>query len=362
MKLALQILEKTIFGISIQNILISLLIFIFFVFLRSFLSNILLNFLKKLTKNTKSTIDDRLLNAFESPFRFAFIILGFYFSAKWICDGQFNMVLQNFFNSCMVFLIFWTIFRLVNEFNALISLFSSRLGKPLNKDIENFIVKTSKVLIVILGFLMILQTWGINIATFIASLGLGGLAFALAAKDTTANLFGSLVIFADRPFRIGDSIEVNGTSGSVEDIGIRSTRIRTYENTLVSIPNAVVAHASIENFTKRQKRRCKIYLGLTYDTSLDQMQNIIGQISLMIKNRDKVDEDSVIIYFEEFGDSALNILCQYHVKTTDYKEFLGIKQDINLSIMKIVEQNNCEFAFPSRTLYVQNLKAKDSDN
>ncbi len=349
-----QLLGQDIFGVSVQNIAIALGIFAFCVLLRSFFSKIVLKILKGLTKNTQTNVDDKLLNAFEEPFRFSFIILGFYLSSEWL--GVHKAFFTNFISSLVIFAIFWLIFRLVNEFNAIISIFSSKMGKPLNEDIENFIIKSAKVFIVITGFLMMLQSWGVNITTFIASLGLGGLAFALAAKDTASNLFGSLVIFADRPFKVGDAVELKGIAGSVEEIGIRSTRIRTYEKSLVTIPNAVVANASITNWTKRDKRRCKIYIGLTYDTSSKQIESIINEIDLMLKSREDIDSDSVAVYFEEFADSSLNVLCHYHANTSVWKEFLRIKQEVNLSIMKIVEQNGSDFAYPSQTLYMQTQK------
>ncbi|PID47272.1 MAG: mechanosensitive ion channel protein MscS [Proteobacteria bacterium] len=359
MEFLTNLLNENIFGISVQNLLIATAIFAFCVFLRSFLSNIILGVLKRLSRKTKTKVDDKLINAFEEPFKFSFIVLGFYLSKQFLHVEKFKIFFSNFLSSLIVFVIFWTIFRLVNEFNAIIAIFSSRLGKPLNKDIENFIIKSSKVIIIILGFLMILQSWGVNITAFIASLGLGGLAFALAAKDTASNLFGSLVIFADRPFKVGDTIELNGIEGSVEEIGIRSTRIRTYERSLVAIPNAIVAHSSIANWTKRNKRRCKIYIGLTYDTNSTQMEKIISEIAKMIKGRKDIDKDSVAVYFEDFDESSLNILCHYHVQTTSWTAFLQAKQEINMQIMKIVEENGSDFAFPSRTIYTQALQPKE---
>lgn len=348
-------LQKSIFGISVSNFLIALALLLSCILLRSLLSKVILEVLRKIASKTESTVDDKLINALESPFRFSFIILGFYLAKQWLHVAQYEIFLNKFITSLVVFAIFWTIFRLVNEFNAVIALFSSRLGKPLNTDIENFIIKSCRVLIVIMGFLMILQAWGVNITAFIASLGLGGLAFALAAKDTAANLFGSLVIFADRPFKVGDWVELNGIEGTVEEIGIRSTRIRTFPRSLVAVPNAVVANASIANWTKRTRRRCKIHIGLTYDTTSKQIENIVKEVEQMIKDRGDIYEDSLAVYFESFGDSSLNVLCHYHTKTTSWKEFLQIQQEVNIAIMKIVEDNNSAFAFPSQSLYVESM-------
>ncbi len=348
-------LAKTLYGVTIKDILIAIAIFFVMLILRTVLSKIVLGVLRLLAGKTESTVDDKLINALEAPFRFSFIILGFYLAQKSLDLTLYREFIDKIISSLIIFTVFWIIFRLVNEFNSLVSLFSSKIGKPLHRDIENFIIKSCRVLIIILGFLMILQTWGINIAAFIASLGLGGLAFALAAKDTTANLFGSLVIFADRPFRIGDFVEVNGIEGVVEDIGIRSTRIRTLPRSLVAIPNAVVANASIANWSKRTRRRAKAYIGLTYDTTSSQIEKIVNDIENMIKSRGDIYEDSLAVYFETFGDSSLNILCHYHTKTTGWKDFLKVQQEINLAIMHIVEANGSGFAFPTQTLHVESM-------
>lgn len=349
-------LAKTIYGITIESILIAFIIFFTILVLRSILSKIVINILRFLASKTESKVDDKLINVLESPFRFSFIIFGFYLAQNYLNLSKYAIYIDKLISSLIIFTIFWIIYKIVNEFNALISLFSSKMGQPLNKDIENFIIKSCRVIIVIFCFLMILQAWGVNITAFIASLGLGGLAFALAAKDTTANLFGSLVIFADRPFRIGDAVEINAIEGIVEDIGIRSTRIRTYPRSLVTIPNAVVANASIANWSKRTRRKCELMIGLTYDTTSEQLEAIVSQIDQMIRERGDVYNDSLVVFFENFGDSALNIMCQYHTKTTDFKEFLQVKQEINIQIMHIVEKNGSDFAFPTQTLHVDSIK------
>lgn len=352
------LLQYKIFDISILNILIALLILFCCSILRVFFSNIILSILRKLASKTKSTVDDKLISALESPFRFSFIILGFYLSNEWLDLDKYQFFINNLTQTMIVFAIFWTAMRLVNEFNAVIALFSSRLGKPINIDIENFIIKSCKVLIVILGFLMILQTWGVNITAFIASLGLGGLAFALAAKDTAANLFGSLVIFADRPFKVGDYVELNGIEGSVEEIGIRSTRIRTTLRSLVTVPNAVVANAAIANWSKRRRRKSEFYIGLTYDTSLKQIQNITKQIEQYLILHEQISEDNIIVLFENYGDSSLNIMCSFYANIVSRKEFLHVQQDVNFAIMDIVEKNNSSFAFPTQSLYIEKNKSE----
>lgn len=350
-----EILNKTFFDVSVQNFLIAFGIIFAFILLRTPVSRMILGVLKKLAKKTTSTIDDKLIKALEDPFRFSFIILGFYCALSWLNLKGLKHFFTQIIESLMVIVIFWTLYRLIREFDAIIAVFSSRLGKPLNKDIENFIIKSLKALIIIIGFLMFLQSWGINVTTFIASLGLGGLAFALAAKDTAANLFGSLVIFADRPFQVGDWVTIDGVEGSIEEIGIRSTRIRTTAQSLVTIPNAKVANTSIVNWTRRGKRCARGYIGLTYDTTSKQIEAILQDFQDLFDKHEGIYDEGVILTFESFGDSSLNILYRYYTKTTVYAEFVKIRQEINIAFMHIVEKHGSSFAFPSQSLYIENF-------
>lgn len=354
-KIINEILNKTFFDVSVQDFIVACGLILFFYFLRKPLSRFILGILKQFAKKTTSSVDDKIIKALEDPFKFSFIILGFYCAFIWLDLKGLKPLFTHIISSLIVFVLFWTLYRLICEFNSVITLFSSRLGKPLNKDIENFIIKTLKVLIVITGFLMFLQAWGLNVTTFIASLGLGGLAFALAAKDTAANLFGSLVIFADRPFQVGDWVEIDKIEGNIEEIGIRSTRIRTFSQSLVTIPNAKVANTSIVNWTRMGKRRVKGVLGLTYATTSNQIEAILQDLQVALNEHGGIYEDGIILTFESFGDSTLNILYQYFTITTAYSEFTKIRQEINITFMHIIEKHGSSFAFPSQSLYIENL-------
>ena len=188
-----------------------------------------------------------------------------------------------------------------------------------------------------------------------AALGLGGLAFALAAKDTVANLFGSLVIFTDRPFKVGDWVETPAVEGMIEEIGIRSTKIRTFAQALVSMPNATLANAPITNWSRMGKRRVKTRLGLTYNTTVEQMQAILEEIKTMLKKHPDVHQETILVSFDEFDNSALSIFLYFFTKTTVWLEYLHVREDVNFKIMQIVARNGAQFAFPSQTLYVESL-------
>jgi MscS family membrane protein len=199
----------------------------------------------------------------------------------------------------------------------------------------------------------ILQEWGYNISGFLASLGLIGMALALAARDTVSNLFGSVVIFSDKPFEVGDWIKTNEVEGTVENIGMRSTKVRTFAHALVSVPNGTLAHSSILNWTKMGKRRVKFDIGLTYNTDEKQMRNIVAQIKDMLSTHKDIHPQTIHIYFSAFSDSSLNIFCYYFTKSTVWDEFMKIREDTLFKIMNIVKANGSSFAYPSQTMYIE---------
>ena len=234
--------------------------------------------------------------------------------------------------------------------------FNGTPGKNLGKDLANLITKFIQVIIAALGLITILQEWGYNITGFLASLGLVGMAIALAAKDTVANLFGSLVIFSDKPFKIGDWIKTDDVEGIVEVVGIRSTKVRTFAQALVSVPNASLANGAILNWSKMGKRRIKMSVGLTYSTTSTQMQNILKEMRVMLEKHKDIHKETIFIYFTDFQDSSLGIFCYFFTKTTNWGEYMRVREDINLKIMHIVESNGSSFAFPSRSIYIEKEK------
>ncbi len=349
------ILSYKIYDITVQDISIAIIIFLFALTLSNIISKIILNILKRITSKTKTTLDDELLTTIEVPLKFSIILVGFYISKEWLGLSRIDNFLNNLIQSVATFLLFWLIYRLIDKFAYLFNKFYAKFGKKLSSDIENFSVKTLKILTVIVGAMSILQGWGINVSAFLASLGLVGMAFALAAKDTAANLFGSLVIFTDRPFKVGDWIQTPDVEGTVESIGIRSTRVRAFTQALISVPNAVIANSPITNWSQMGKRRIKTRLGLTYGTSKDQMQNILKDLRDMLQKHPDIHDDTIMIRFDEFADSSLSIFCYFFTKTTVWVRFLEVREDINFKVMEIVEKNGSSFAFPSQSIYVESL-------
>jgi MscS family membrane protein len=350
------LLEQNYFGNPLSQWSISFGILLFFIFLRRPIAHLLIVLLHKLTARTKNTLDDAIINAIEPPVRLVIMLLGLYGMLFTLTlSDTITSFSSHFFRSMYALTLFWALYRVVNIFSDFLHEFDGKIASRFSADLALFLVKVAKFFLVIMGFIIIVQEWGYNFTGFLASLGLGGLAFALAAKDTAANLFGSLVIFSDKPFDVGDWIQTPAVEGTVENIGIRSTRVRTFAKALVAVPNATLANSPITNWSRMTMRRIKMTVGLTYDTSSTQMQNILNEIRTMLQNDPDINDTTILVNFTDFQDSALGIFCYFFTNTTNWQEYLMVRERINLSIMKIVEDNNASFAFPSQSVYVESL-------
>ena len=187
----------------------------------------------------------------------------------------------------------------------------------------------------------------------LAGLGVGGLAVALAARDSLANLLGSMLIMIEKPFRVGHYVRVSGGEGTVEDVGFRSTRIRTPDNSLISIPNNNVVNATVENLSLRPMRRQRFLIEVTYDTSREKLKELAAGIKQLIADHPLTNKKNINVRFNDFGESSLNILVFFHIETTDYSAELEAREEILLQIMDLAKQLGIDFAFPTRTLVIE---------
>lgn len=338
------------FGIKVDAYIVAITIFVFFQFFRAGLRKILLNIVKK----TTNKFDDQLVDSVNKPVDFLFIIIG----AKFAMDVLFlsddiKYFLGQIIRTGIIVVLFWAILNVLTTLAQNIHKVTNKFGDKVSVHVANFVIKSIRFFIIILGAIAVLQEWGYNVSGFLASMGLVGMALALAAKDTAANLFGSLVIFIDKPFRVGDWIKTPQVEGTIETIGIRSTKVRTFAQALVTVPNATLANSAILNWSAMGKRRIKMNLGVTYDTPGETVEKIIKDIKTMLESRDDIDQDTIHIYFSEFASSSLNIFCYYFTKSTNWGEFMRVRENTHLEIMKIVEKNGSSFAFPTQTLHIE---------
>ena len=239
----------------------------------------------------------------------------------------------------------WIFFNMVDIVDHYLNQWASRTESALDDHLAPLVRKSLRLFIVIMAGLMAIQSFGYPVTGVLASLGIGGLAFALAARDTVSNIFGSLMIIFDRPFHIGDWIKAGDMEGTVEEIGFRSTKIRTFAKTLVSVPNSVLANATVENHSLMPKRRIKLTVGITYDTTPDQMREAVRRIEDYLRGNPAINQEFLMVKFTDFGASSLDILVYCFTATTDWVEHLQARQDVQLTIMDILEELGLEVGF-----------------
>jgi MscS family membrane protein len=346
--------QQTFWGIPLANLIFAFLVFLFILVLRHFFTYIVITFLQNFAKRSKTYYDDRIISALKAPIRFSFIIVALHFFFLLIFKE--TPFIKNVLNSLMLYTLFWAILAIAEALREIVYKATAKFNDDLSKEMGGFILALIKVLISGIGLAAILQVWGVNVTALIASLGLGGLAFALAAKDTASNLFGSLALLLDRSIRIGEWVKVGGVEGVVEDVGMRTTKIRSFGKALITVPNSIVANSPIENFSRRGIRRIKMHIGLTYDTNSTQLLEIKNRIEQMLKSHEGISQkDSLMVYFDNFGDSSLDIFIYTFTNTANWAKYLETREDINVKIMQIVEECGSSFAFPSQSIYVESL-------
>jgi MscS family membrane protein len=248
----------------------------------------------------------------------------------------------------------WAVLRLVDVFSSLVE---EQLRQRSQDSAVTLLApgrKTLKIFTVAIAFIALLHSLGFNVTALLAGLGVGGIAVALAAQKTVENLFGGVTLYADRPVRVGDFCRFGDHIGTVEEIGMRSTRVRTLDRTLVTVPNAQFATMELENFAARDRIWFHPRLGLRYETTPDQLRYVLVEIRRMLYSHPKVDPDPARIRFVNFGAYSLDLDIFAYVKTRDYGEFLEVAEDLNLRIMEIVAEAGSSFAFPSQTTYIEN--------
>jgi len=233
-----------------------------------------------------------------------------------------------------------------------------RTESKLDDQLLPILQKVAKIFIWIITVAVILDNLHYDIKSILVSMGIGGVAIALAAKDSISNFFGAITIFIDKPFQIGDRVQLEGYDGPVESIGLRSTKIRTLDGTLVVVPNGKVAESVINNIQKRKAIKNMYTIGVTYDTSYEKLEKALEILRSVLKNH--ASTEKYWVYFKEYADYSLNVLVAHWCKYTKYEEFLQATEEINLEIKKQFEENQIEFAFPTQSIYMENSEKPKS--
>lgn len=265
-----------------------------------------------------------------------------------------------FFKILTVILAIRVVYKLIDFFSYQTAKIASKTESTLDDQLIPLIRKTLKTFIFIIGVLIALDTLRIPIIPLLTGLSLGGLAFALAAQDTIKNFFGSIMIFIDRPFQVGDWITSGNIDGTVEEVGLRATRIRTFRNSVVYVPNGKLADTDIDNHGLRNYRRFSTKIGITYDTPPSKVAAFVEGLKGIVLNHPNTNKDNFHVYLNEFGGSSLNIMFYIFFKVPDWGNELASKHEIMLQIMQLADTIGVRFAFPSQTLYVEEVPGQAS--
>ncbi len=377
----ISILTSRYLKFSIGEIVVVFFVFLFFMLFQKLIVSISSNLLSKIFIRNKQEDTQKIKTAIKTPFIFAIYTLAVNISLFILINDTttLNKIIP-WVNTTYMALLTWVIYLILD--NSIDIYASSFLEKYPNvrKEMIVFILKIIRIILIILVVMFLFTQLGIDIKAIAASLGVGGIAIALASKDTLENFFGSITIMTDNSFSQGDWIKTSEVEGTVVDIRMRTTRIRTFDNSMITIPNSKLANTHIQNWSKRViGRRIKMSIGITYESKMEDIKKLKDDIYEMLLNHPGIatEKNSVIknpsnkkfeaikredlhgikktllVYIDEYADSSINILVYCFSKSPVWENWLEVKEDLIMKIAQLTEKNNCEFAYPTKTLWLK---------
>ena len=344
-------LEKELWGNTIENWGISILIILGAIIIVKLLSLLGKKVIKPFVTGTDNHLDDVIFYSLEAPVKFAIILLGIWIAIhRLVYPDSFVKVVDNAYSILIVLDITWFFGRL---FSSLLQVYWGKQSNGQANKMMPIIKRTILVIVWLIGIVMALSNVGVNISALLGTLGIGGIAFALAAQDTVKNVFGAFTILTDKPFSIGDTIRVDSYEGTVVDVGVRSTKIMNYDKRIITFPNYKITDTSIVNISSEPMRRVVLNLGLTYDTTSEKMKEALELLKSIPKRVENVSSNpsDIVAVFTEYSDSALVIMYIYFIEKQG--DILGVTSNMNMEILAAFNKAGLNLAFPTRTVYIQ---------
>lgn len=344
-------LENELWGNTIENWGISILIILGTIIIVKLLSLLGKKVIKPFVTGTDNHLDDVIFYSLEAPVKFAIILLGIWIAIhRLVYPDSFVKVVDNAYSILIVLDITWFFGRL---FSSLLQVYWGKQSNGQANKMMPIIKRTILVIVWLIGIVMALSNVGVNISALLGTLGIGGIAFALAAQDTVKNVFGTFTILTDKPFSIGDTIRVDSYEGTVVDVGVRSTKIMNYDKRIITFPNYKITDTSIVNISSEPMRRVVLNLGLTYDTTSEKMKEALELLKSIPKRVENVSSNpsDIVAVFTEYSDSALVIMYIYFIEKQG--DILGVTSNMNMEILAAFNKAGLNFAFPTRTVYIQ---------
>lgn len=348
-----------IWSVTWQEISISIGIFLLFLIFRKVFTTYIFKMVLSFSRKANTDIVSNALLAFERPVRSYFVVIGLYVALLYLpVPVTYDETIGRLFRTLLIIHIAWGLYN----FSASTSTVFSRIGKKLDLEVDQillpFLSKLIRFAIAAMALSVIADLWGFNVSGFVAGLGLGGLAFALAAQESIGNFFGGVVIITEKPFTLGDWISTPSVEGVVEDITFRSTKIRTFADTVIVVPNSTLSNEPIQNWSTMRKRQITFNLGIMHQTPRDKVKRCVDKIEAFLKSNEAIDQEIIIVRFNEFHEGSLELYFYFFTKTTAWLEHMDIKEEVNLEVMKILEEEEVSFAFPSRSIYMESEETK----
>lgn len=346
---------------NIKRLVFAVIIFFVFLLLRRFLTRYVFKVFKKIIDKIKPNEGINLISSFEAPFNMIFLVFGIFFALVILGKNYFISIpiLSKILRSVLVVLITWGMYNFIGEISNLSGRMKERFGFEVDKILFPFISKCFKVILIALSITIILAEWNINIQMLVTGLGIGGLAISLAAKDAASNVIAGVILIMDKPFNMGDWISTSEVEGVVEDLSFRSTKIRTFTQELVVVPNSSLANTAITNYTRRGKRKCNFSVSISYETSREKIEGCISKIEDMVRKHKNIYDEDVIIAVDTLNSSSIDIGIYYFTDILNLKGYLDLKQEVNLNIMDILKSEGVTIPYPTTTVYLNDLSHKN---
>ena len=334
---------------SVQEYVLSFCVFVLFVIILKYIKVYAVRHLKRIAEKTKTDLDDLLIKSIENITWFFYVLVALYIAAQFVMLPLAVSKIISYF--LIILLTYYAIRAGINLVDYTTSKIIKKEGdEPHRAAMIVILGKIAKASLWMIAGLLILSNLGYNVSTLVAGLGIGGIAIALSLQNILSDLFCSIAIYFDKPFQIGDFIILGEHLGTVRQIGLRSTRLKSLSGEELVISNKELTSTRIRNYKKMQKRRIAFGFGVTYDTSADKLRKIPGIIKEIFSKQEQTELNRV--HFKNFGDFSLNFETVYFVTTGDYNIYMDIQQAVNLDIKEEFEKEGIEMAFPTQTLYV----------
>ncbi|WP_421825962.1 mechanosensitive ion channel family protein [Larkinella sp.] len=362
--------EQQLMGNSVGNLVLFALLILLGLWLKRMLSMLLSRFFYRLVKPESNSIPiSDFLRLMRQPIEFLILLIMLFLAFDRLATPEqwefvprtefgYRLVVIRLYQTTLMITLAWIAIRFVKFVGLIFQKRAEQTETKLDDQLVPFVRDLMILTVSAIAFFSILSVvFDVNVIALVTSLGIGGLAIALAARETLENLFASFAILLDRPFVTGDTVTAgtgpNQVTGTVEKIGFRSTRLRTDDGSRIAVPNRLMISQSLDNLTQRSQRRAKFYLRLALDTPAGTLRSIVDDTRQWLENQPKTNQSPPLIQFDTFGENSLDILIQYYVATSDYREFNAIKEEVNYQLMAIVEKHSGRFAFPSRIVYLR---------